>query len=310
MKNDGTAQLPPRMSVHAAEYDWLYYFVYWASLLLFVGVIGVMLYFVFRYHKSRNPKPTPTRPNTALELFWTFSPLILLVVLFHWGFQSYVKGSVAPSEAIEVRVRAKQWLWEFEYPNGYREIGVLRVPVKKPVRLIMSSDDVLHSFYIPVFRQKKDVIPGSYSTLWFEADRKGEAQVYCAEYCGTSHSGMLAKINVVSEAEYEKFLAEGAGPPEGASPAEWGEQLYAQNNCNTCHSLDGSKLVGPSWKGLFGRSEAFEDGSSVIADENYIKESILEPNAKVVKGYSPVMPAYVMQDAQIDALIAYIKTLD
>lgn len=304
-----TFQLPRSMSTFGNEHDWLYYFIFWAGTILFVAIVALTVWFAFRYHKSRNAQSQPEGNLHAVELFWTFSPLIILGALFHWGFEGYVKGAVAPDDAIEIRVRGKQWLWDFEYPNGAREVGNLRVPVGRPVKLVMSSDDVLHSFYVPEFRWKKDVVPGQYSTMWFEATETGIAQVFCAEYCGTSHSGMLAKIQIVSESEYHKFLSEGISAPDGMSPAEWGKQLYTQNNCNTCHSLDGSALVGPTWKGIWGRKEEFQDGTSTLVDENYIAESILKPQAKLVKGYNPVMPVYVLQEKQIDALIAFMKTL-
>lgn len=307
--SEPTFQLPAGMSTIAPEYDWLYYFIYWAGLILFVAIVGLMLAFVIRYHRSRGHQPKPTESHTAAELIWTFTPLIILVTLFHWGFQGYVRGSVAPDNALDIRVRGKQWLWEFEYPNGYREIGTLKVPVHQPIRLVMSSDDVLHSFFVPEFRWKKDVVPGMYSTMWFEATRTGKAQVFCAEYCGVSHAGMLATVEIVSEAEYEKFLKEGSGPPAGVTPDKWGAMLYTKNNCNTCHSLDGSALVGPSWKGVWGRTETMTDGSSITVDENYVRQSILEPNAKTVRGFNPVMPVYTLQDQQIDALIAFMKTL-
>ncbi len=304
-----TFQLPEQMSTIAPEYDWLYHFVYYASAILTVVVLVLTLWFCYRYHQSRHKKAAPTGHHPTMELIWTFSPLIILVLLFHWGFQSYVKGSIAPDDALEIRVRGKQWLWEFEYPNGYKEIGILKVPVNKPVKLIMSSDDVLHSFFVPAFRWKKDVVPGQYTSMWFQATKMGETQVFCTEYCGTSHSGMLAKVQIISEAAYEKFLKEGGGAPEGVTPAEWGKMLYTQNNCNTCHSVDGSTLVGPTWKGIWGRQEAIADGSSLAVDENYIRESILAPMTKIVKGYKPVMPVYSLNDKQIDALIAYMKTL-
>jgi len=312
MNDKGTIQLPPAMSTVAADHDWLYYFVFWTSFAMFVAIVGLMIFFCIRFHHTRYPVAKPTEEHTKMELIWTFSPLILLVLLFHWGFQGYVKGAIAPDDAIQIRVYAEQWQWKFAYPNGSQELNNLRVPVDTPVKLIMSSKDVLHSFYVPEFRLKKDVVPGQYSTMWFRATRTGKAQVFCAEYCGTSHSGMLAKIDVVTKQEYDKFLKEGVGMPEGVTTQEdWGKFLYNQSACNTCHSLDGSPLVGPTWKGIWGRSETLTDGTSVTVDENYVRQSILEPNAKIVKGFEPKMPAYagVLQDKQIDALIAFMKTL-
>ena len=210
--------------------------------------------------------------------------------------------------------------WEFEHENGMTQLNELTVPEKTPIKLVMSSSDVLHSFYIPDFRVKKDVVPGMYTSLWFEATKKGDVQVYCTEYCGAppgaegnaGHSSMLAKIHVVSRDEYAKFLAEGPPIPAGLSPAQWGEQLYSQNGCKTCHNVDGfTKLPAPNFKGLWNRQERFTDGSAVTVDENYIRESILQPQAKIVAGYQNIlMPPYRLPEKQLDAIIAYIKSLE
>jgi cytochrome c oxidase subunit II len=191
-----------------------------------------------------------------------------------------------------------------------RENGVLTVPVNKPVKLILSSSDVIHSFFVPAFRLKNDAVPGMYSTIAFEPNVIGEAQVFCAEYCGTSHSGMLAKINVVSQADFDTFMREGPKKPDELTVEQWGEKLFAQNNCNTCHSRDGSKSPGPTFKGVFGRNEMMSTGTGVDIDDNYLRESIQKPQAKIVMGYNQVqMPQFSLSDRQIDALIAYLKTI-
>jgi cytochrome c oxidase subunit 2 len=231
---------------------------------------------------------------------------------------------VSPSGAIEMRVRGKQWAWDFYYPGDTEPSpSELVVPVNTPVKMNMSSQDVLHSFFIPEFRVKRDVIPGMYTSVWFEAietTSKYDAQqnkvvgealdLFCTEYCGTSHSRMLAKVHVVSTEDYAAFISGKDRPPEGKSLAEVGADLYKKNACNTCHTTDGSPLVGPSFKGLFGRAEQFEEGGSAPVDENYIRESITKPQAKIVKGYAgKTMPPFVMKDWKVDALIEFIKTL-
>ena len=319
---EATVQLPRQMSTVAADIDQMYYFIFWLSVFFFVAIIGVALWCIIKYRASKHPHATPPGHHDVLELFWTFAPLILLIPMFHYGFKGYVRAMVAPSDAIEMRVRGKQWAWDFYYPGDTEASpSELVVPVSRPVKMVMSSQDVLHSFYIPEFRIKRDVVPGMYSSVWFEAlettskyDAKenkvsGEPlDLFCTEYCGTSHSQMLAKVHVVSDADYAAFINGKDRAPEGTDLAEVGADLYKKNACNTCHTVDGGALVGPSFKGLFGKNEAFEDGSSVTIDENYIRQSILQPQAKIVKGFAGKnMPAFVLKDWKIDALIAFIK---
>lgn len=312
-------QLPPAASTLAENHDLLYYFIFWLSAVIFIGICAACLYFIVRYRRrSATERPGPTAENKILEYAWTFLPLIPMVFMFHYGFKGYIDGVVAPVDAIDVRVKARQWSWEFVYPDGTSSPGVLAVPVNRPVRLIMSSEDVIHSFFVPEFRVKRDVVPGMYSTLWFEATRVGEYTAYCTEYCGappnqsaSGHFGMLAKVQVLNPVAYDQWLKDIGGPPAGKSPAEWGEMLYAQYACVTCHAnKQGMPSVGPSFVGLWGKTEKFEDGSTLVVDENYVRQSILEPNAKRAAGYPGiVMPPYAMDTARIDALIAYIKSL-
>ncbi|MFW5875575.1 MAG: cytochrome c oxidase subunit II [Myxococcota bacterium] len=315
--------LPPAMSTYATEVDWLYDFIWWWCAGLFLGIMLLVVLFVIRYRRRPGVRAEPTGHHTALELAWTFLPLILLVFLFHKGFEQYMEGIIAPADALEVRVRGMQWSWEFEHENGATETDELWVPEGEPVKLVMSSSDVLHSFFIPEFRVKRDVIPGQYTTVWFEATDQGEAQVYCAEYCGApsgdgnaGHSNMLAKINIVSREEYETHINELGGPPgecEGADdPAAcWGESLFSDKGCTACHGVDGQQdQPAPNMQGLWGRSEQLASGESVDVDENYIRESILQPQAEIVEGYTGVvMPPFQLDDKEIDALIAYIKSL-
>ncbi|MDB4972981.1 MAG: cytochrome c oxidase subunit 2 [Myxococcaceae bacterium] len=312
------------MSTGAASIDQMYYYIFWASVVFFIAIIGVALWCLVKYRASKHPHATPPGHHDVLELFWTFAPLLLLIPMFHYGFKGYVRAMVAPDDAIEMRVRGKQWAWDFYYPGDTEASpSELVIPVGRPVKMSMSSQDVLHSFYIPEFRVKRDLVPGMYSSVWFEAlattstyDAKenkvsGEPlDLFCTEYCGTSHSQMLAKVHIVSDADYAAFINGKDRAPEGKDLAAVGAELYKKNACNTCHTVDGGALVGPSFKGLFGKNESFEDGSTNPVDENYIRQSILQPQAKIVKGFAGKnMPAFVLKDWKIDALIAYIKSL-
>ena len=306
-------QLPHPASTLAPSVDWLFQFIFWISVVMFALIVGTMLFFVFKYRAKPGEKPrAPGGKHLALELFWTFAPLILLFALFHWGFKSYVFAAVAPANSLEFRVRAKKWNWEFEYPSGTREGGLLVVPVHQPVKLIMSSEDVLHAFYVPSFRVKRDVVPGMYSTLWFEATEVGEYQVFCAEYCGTTHSGMLAKVRVVTEEDYRIFLRDMERPPPGKTAAEWGEALFSSSGCTACHKVNAGETggVGPNLHGVTGTQQPLVGGGSVLADLAYVRESILRPEAKKVLGYENVqMSAFVLPDARIEAIYAYLETL-
>lgn len=312
-----TTQLPVIMSTGAPQYDTLYYLIYWFSVVFFVGIVGAMFYFVWKYRRRPGVKAAPTVDSTKLELLWTIIPFFMIIVLFHISFDHYISNAVASENALEVRVRGKRWSWDFQYPNGSSEPQELWLPVNKPVKLVMSSADVLHSFYIPAMRLKRDTVPGMYSQLAFTPTRVGEAQVFCAEYCGAGtkegsggHYAMLAKIRVVSQAEYDKHIESLDKKPDGITEAQWGESIAKKAGCFTCHSVDGSKGTGPSYKGLFGRQEQMTDGKSYAADENYIKESILNPKAKIVKDYeNGNMPAFQFKTPQLEAIIAYIKTV-
>lgn len=311
MDPNGTIFFPEQSSTIASEVDALYYFIFYLSIFFFVLVTGGSFYFAWKYKKKG--KDTFTQGlahNTSLEIFWTVVPTILVFVVFVWGFKTYLKMQVPPSNAIEIKVTGQKWFWTFAYPQGVVTTNELVVPVNKPVNLLMSSKDVIHSFYIPNFRLKNDVLPNRYSALWFEATQEGEFNLFCAEYCGTSHSDMIGKIKVLSEADYELWLASSSGTSD-LPPDKWGEELYTSKACFTCHTIDGNAGVGPTFKGIFGRQEKMTDGSTVTVDENYIRKSILEPQAQVVEGFQPVMPTYqgVLKDAEIDALIAYLKTL-
>lgn len=308
MEEKGTVWLPEGVSTLAPEIDSLFNFVNLVSLILFIGVVGGIIFFAFKYRRrSAEEVPVPVTENKVLEAAWIVIPTILVLVLFNWGFKTFIRIQVAPPDAYEINVRAKKWLWEFEYPNGTISTNELHVPVDRPVRMVMNSQDVLHSFFIPVMRVKQDVLPNRYSSVWFEATREGEFQIFCTEYCGTQHSGMLAKLVVQNQDDFNAWL-ESAGVDEDMPLPEYGQILYEQQACVTCHSIDGSRKIGPTFKGLFGRTETLEGGATVVADEDYLRTSITNPNEQVVAGYPAAMPPYAnLNDRQISALIAFIK---
>ncbi len=318
MTLDPSVQMPAQMSTFAPAVDDIYYFIYWMSVVFLVGITGAAAYFSWKYKRKPGVKAEPTGHNTVLEIGWTVAPIFVLIYLFHAGFKGYLDLAVAPADAMEVRVRGLQWSWDFEYPNG-AHMNQLVVPVNKPVKLIMSSSDVLHAFFVPAFRVKRDLVPGMYTSLWFQATQTGETNVFCAEYCGgrstenaqSGHWSMITKAKILSADEFDKQMSAAVGPPEGKTTEQWGEILYKSKNCFGCHTVDGSKGAGPSWKGKFGSTETLSDGSQIKIDENYIRESMLDPQAKIVQGFGPVMPTYkgILNDKEIDALISYIKTL-
>jgi len=309
--------LPPAKSTLAHQTDALFWFVHISSLVLTIGLISVLVYFVYKYRRKSDDEVTPViTHNNKLEVTWSVIPLILVLVVFGWGYKVYMEQEVIPDDAYEVNVTAQKWMWQFKYKNGAQTNGELHVPADRPIKLVMSSKDVIHSFYVPDYRIKQDVVPGRYTELWFNAPEPGESIVFCTEYCGDGHSNMMAKVIVHKQGEFDDWLAENAGgsggsKPSDLAPAEWGKQLAQNNACMTCHSTDGSKMTGPTWKGLFGHEAKLKDGSTVEADENYIRESILQPQAKIVEGFQPVMPSFQGQlnDDQINAIIEYIKTL-
>jgi cytochrome c oxidase subunit 2 len=298
----------------------------------------VILYLIVRYHRSQQvDRSNPITSDLRLELTWSIIPLILALGVFFWGAYLYVQMRTPPAQAIDVYVIGKQWMWHTQHSNGKRENNELHVPIGRPVRLIMTSQDVIHSFYVPAFRVKQDVLPGRYTTLWFQATKVGQYHLFCAEYCGTEHSMMGGTVTVMSLSDYQAWLTtpgqvilpDGsiqagqvlvntggtAGQPTiGSSLSDpmalAGEKLFTNLGCIGCHVMAGGG-TGPSLKNVFGFDQALADGTTVPADENYIRESILNSVAKVVKGYNPVMPPYQGQlsDDQVNQLLAYIKTL-
>lgn len=312
VSDGGTLWMPPQASTVAANTDALFYFIYYLCLLFFVLIVGAMVLFIIKYRRKEGQveKSIDFKGNHTLEVLWSVIPGILLLVIFGWGFKDWVKMIVPPANAIDVRVTGQKWNWSFDYASSGVNGAVLVVPENKPVRLTMSSKDVLHSFFIPAMRIKRDVLPGRYTVQWFEAKQKGEFPIACTEYCGTEHSTMLTKVRVVSQEEFDKWISEGGDlGGAGVAPEKLGAALFEAKGCNACHSLDGSVKIGPSFKGLYGRNSDLADGTQVMVDDNYIRESILQPQLKVVKGMPPVMPSFQGQlnDKQIAALIEFIK---
>ncbi|MEM0961481.1 MAG: cytochrome c oxidase subunit II [Bacteroidota bacterium] len=308
----GSLWLPPQESTTAHEVDSLFYFILYTSLILTLIVTAAMVYFVWKYRRKNNAdRPVDVIESKWLELSWVTIPTVLVLVVFFWGFRSYVSTSIPPSDAITINVKAHKWAWTFEYGNGMQGFSEVWVPVGQPIRLEMTSRDVLHSFYVPEFRIKHDVIPNRFSYVWFEAPEEGTYQVLCTEYCGTAHSNMGAKIHVVSRTEYYQILQNGPPGQGPLPPAELGEMLYTQRNCNTCHSIDGSAGVGPSWLGLW---EAPRPGSPQgVANEEYIAAAILYPQEYYAPGYEGVnMPGYEGQldEEQVAGLAAYIRLIN
>ena len=304
----------PQASTISQNVDSLFNFIFWISLISFIGVVVTMIYFVIKYRRSRwDPFKTHyITGHSAMEISVSLGLFILVMVIFAWGWIDYKKIIHAPADTLEISVLGKQWLWEFEYANGRKLTNELIVPKGRPVKLIMSSADVLHSFYIPNFRLKQDVIPGTYTTLWFEATQVGEHPVFCAEYCGTAHSKMLATVKVLEPNDYKRWEKE-EKKEKGAviSPIELGKNLFTQKGCNVCHTVTTQNLVGPGLLGIFGKEVELSDGKKNKRDENYFRESLMQPQAKLVKGFPPVMPTFqgTLTDEEVNALVAYLKSL-
>jgi len=301
--------LPPQGSTTAHEIDAVFWFITIASTILTILVTIAMVYFIVKYRrKSHADRPVLVHESKWLEVSWIVIPTLLVLVVFFWGFRAYVSTSIPPDDAYEISVKGQKWLWTFEYPNGFVSSGEVVVPVGQPIRFTMTSQDVLHSFFVPEFRIKNDVIPNRYSTVWFEAPREGIYQVVCTEYCGKDHSHMGAHIRVVSRSEFNDYLRN----PPGANlpPAEIGAQVWETSGCRACHSIDGSTSTGPSWQGDWGAARPGSTQGTV--NDEYIHQSILEPGAYITPGFQNVMPSFqgVLTDAQVNGVAAYIRVLN
>ncbi|MGE0763595.1 MAG: cytochrome c oxidase subunit II [Bdellovibrionales bacterium] len=307
--------MPVQGTQIAKHVDSLYSFLVWVSFISCVLVIGGFIYFSLKYKRRSNNDKTPyISHNTTLEFLWSFIPFVIFMIVFGWGFYIYKEMRTMPKDGLEVLVEGQKWNWTFYYKSGKVSAGELVVPVGTPVKLVMTSKDVLHSFFIPAFRNKQDVVPGRYTALWFNADKKGDFQVFCTEYCGDQHSAMLARLKVLSREDYEQWLQN--DPYKGMTMAEVGQKVFAAR-CVACHSLtiesSAAKAVtqiAPGWKGLAGNQRKMADGTSVTADDNYLRESILNPNAKTVAGFAPAMPTFAGQltEQEIMSVIELIKS--
>jgi cytochrome c oxidase subunit II len=280
------------------------------SVFFLIGITAVMIYFVFRYSRKKNPKATNIEGNNTLEIIWTVIPLVLVLIMFYFGWVGFRPMRHVPEGAIPVKAVGQMWSWSFEYENG-KKSGELIVPLNKPVKLNLYSRDVIHSLYIPAFRIKEDVVPGKNNYLWFTAQQEGEYDIFCAEMCGDRHSYMLSKVKVLPEAEYNSWLAQSDIPADEPP----GLTIIKQNACITCHSQDGSRIVGPTFKGIYGHEvEVITNGQerTITVDDEYIKRSIYEPNADVVKGFNQgLMISYkqTLSEEDVKKIIEYIKGL-
>lgn len=287
-----TAEVPvtPQLLTTTEIIDPIFLFIFGVCLVMLLGVTIAMVYFVIRYNRKRCPVPASQKDsNIWLEIVWTVIPTLLVLAMFYYGWAGYLALRNVPEGAMEVKVTGRMWSWLFEYPNG-KTSDKLYVPVGQPVKVTMTSVDVLHAFYVPAFRVKRDVVPGRESHVWFIAPKAGSYDVFCAEYCGAEHAAMITTIEALPPEDYAAWYAAAAG---SAQPA--GEQLLAQHGCLGCHSLDGSKKAGPSFKGIWGRSVQVTTGGAegtLTSDADYLRRAILEPHADVVVGYPAIMPSY------------------
>ena len=299
---------PPSASTVASEVDALYLFILAVSAFFAVLVSVLVVGFAIKYRR-KNPSDVGAdiHGSLTLELGWTGIPFLLAMVMFVWGAQVFFTLAKPPADAMDIFIVGKQWMWKAQHPEGVREINELHVPIGRPVRLTMGSEDVIHDFSIPAFRVKMDVVPGKLTTMWFTATKVGEYHLFCAEYCGTKHSGMIGTITAMEPQDYEAWLAGGRST---GSAAQNGERLFSELACSTCHKPDSSGR-GPWLGGVFGSTVTLNDGRKVVADENYLRESVMSPQAKVVQGFQPIMPTFqgTVSEENLLQLIAYVKTL-
>src|SRR6516225_3946833 len=300
--------VPEQASNFAPQVDALMAFISAVCFFFAVVITIAIIYFFFQYRrKEPHAVGAQLHGDSRLETLWIVIPLILAMTMFSWGAVVYVDYRRAPADTLDIYVIAKQWMWKAQQPNGIREIDELHVPVNRNVRLILASEDVIHNFYVPAFRVKMDVVPGRYNTMWFRPTKTGRYHFFCSQYCGTNHAVMGGWVTVMDPAEYAAWLS---GESGDVNPVSTGEKLFSQLACVTCHIANGTGRA-PSLNGVYGAKVLLADGTIVTADEAYIRESILEPKAKIVAGYQPVMPTFqgLVTEEQILNLTAYIKSL-
>jgi cytochrome c oxidase subunit II len=298
---------PERASALAWQVDGLYFLLIAVSAFFTLLIFVAIFVFAVKYRRSVHPHAVQIEGSLPLELAWTLIPLGICMIFFAWGSLIFFQEARPPKDAMEVYVVAKQWMWKFEYENGQRDINQLHVPLGRDVKMIMSSQDAIHSFFVPAFRIKADVLPGRFTTTWFRPTKAGTYHLFCAEYCGTEHSGMIGQVIVMEPAAYQVWMSGGSS---SGSLASNGQQLFQQLGCTTCHRFD-TQGRGPNLIGVFGKPVLLDDGRTVMADENYIRESILNPGAKIVSGFKPIMPTFQGQvsEESLMALVAYVKSL-
>lgn len=301
--------VPESASTFSWKVDSLYFYLSGVTLFFTLLISIVLIFFVIRYRR-RTPYeiPRPIAGSHKLETLWTIIPFIIAMTMFGWGARIYFEQYKPPQNAIEVYVVGKQWMWKLQHATGQREINELHVPVGRKIKLIMTSEDVIHDFFVPAFRTKADVVPGKYTTLWFEATKPGTYHLFCAEYCGMNHSGMTGSVIVMEPREFDNWLS---GNTSNATPAAAGQQLFQTLGCSSCHGANGEGGRGPTLAGLYGRQTPLEGGQTIRADEAYIRESITNPQAKIVAGFGPIMPTFQGQvtEDQLVQLVAFVKSL-
>ncbi|HEY6928741.1 MAG TPA: cytochrome c oxidase subunit II [Thermoanaerobaculia bacterium] len=299
---------PEQASTMASRVDMLYFYLLSVSAFFSLLIALTVVYFAIKYRRrSESELPTGVEGSLKLEIAWSVIPLLIALTFFFWGAKLFFAMHRPPNDAMEVWVVGKQWMWKIQHADGQREINELHVPVGRAVRLTMTSEDVIHDFFVPAFRMKQDVLPGRYTHAWFQATRPGRYHIFCSQYCGTKHSTMIGWVDVMPPADYQAWLSGGAASESLASA---GAKLFQQHACNTCHRPD-SLARGPNLEGLFGKQVQLADGRTVLADETYIRESIMNPNAKTVAGFQPIMPTFqgLINEEGLLQLVAYIKTL-
>ena len=306
--SDNFKLFPEQASTFALQVDGLYFLLLFLGVFFAVGVVFFLILFAVKYRRrSEDERPVPIEGSMPLELTWSIIPLVLSLVVFALGAGIFFRMYNPPANAIDVYVVGKQWMWKVQHPQGKREINELHVPVNQPVRLTLASEDVIHSFFVPAFRVKKDVVPGRYNTMWFEATKVGEYHLFCAEYCGTQHSGMIGRIVVMEQEEFENWLSGGA---TGETMVEAGARQFQQLGCETCHK-ESDQGRGPKLTGVFGKPVQITTGETVIADKDYLRSSILDPGSQIVGGYKPIMPTFQGQisEESLMQIISYIESL-
>jgi cytochrome c oxidase subunit 2 len=319
--------LPEQASQHARDIDGLHYFIITTTFVGAAGVFLAALWFFVRYRRRSDADVTPrVVPGVLHEVLFIGGPLVLFLLWFAIGFPQYLRGSLPPADAMDVFVQGKKWMWKFAYPGGPNAIDTLRVPAGRPVRLLITSRDVIHSFYVPALRVKQDALPGRYTQAWFTADRPGRYEIFCAEYCGLSHSAMLGELVVMAAADFDAWMTQqrrGLASAQDAAPvpgepvlgasgvAAEGRRVSAEQGCLKCHSVDGTRHIGPTWHDLYLREERLTTGRSVVADEAYLTKSMMDPAAEIVHGYQNVMPTYQgrLSAPEVAAIVEFIKTL-